>query len=350
MELLDEHKEYTIHCQKLTYRGPFGGFKGRDISETYTFRPIDTSDGLNYYAISDVHMGLKCSTNAVDYNKEKELLILAGDVISMVDSYKDAQYANKVAFKMTKGEIPVIYARGNHELKGRYYEELHNFVGAKNEDFFYKFSFGNVYGMVLDVGEDHDDDYWEYYDTAYFNEYRKSQINFVKKELESKEYLKYDYRLIISHIPITYINSRKNHYDFKKEMTSLLNQMDVDMVISGHQHEVLVFEPDAISPYENLTYNVDYNGKGNKTKIQLTDFNFPSFTVSKRGYTQTDDNKLTNKNSQIGLTVKVDFFNNVQTCIFNNSKGEEIDLVNPFKEIKYGNKIVYSLIDNKRVR
>ena len=349
MDVLDNAKEYTVGTQKLTYRGPFGGFKGREIEETYSFRPVDTSDGLNYYSISDVHMGLECSKEASDYNKDKELLILAGDTISMIDTYRDAAYTNKVAYELTKGEIPVIYARGNHELKGKYMEEFHDYVGAKGEDFFYKFSFGNVYGLVLDIGEDHDDNYWEYYDTCDFNEYRNRQLELIRSELESKEYLNYDYRLVVCHIPIPFINARHNHVDFKKDVTTLLNQMDIDMVISGHQHDLLVFEPGLITPFTDLTYNKDFVKSGKTTKAYLTDFNFPSFTVSKRGYTQTDDSSLT-LNSQIGLTIKVDFNNKKQTCIFNNSKGEKVNIVNPYFDVDYKDEIVYSIETNKCIR
>lgn len=349
MEVLDASKEYKVGTQKLTYRGPFGGFKGRVKEETYSFRPIDTSDGLNYYSISDVHMGLECSKEASDYNKEKELLILAGDTISMIDTYRDAAYTNKVAYELTKGEIPVIYARGNHELKGKYMEEFHDYVGAKGEDFFYKFSFGNVYGLVLDIGEDHDDDYWEYYDTCDFNEYRNRQLDLIKSELESKEYLNYEYRLVVCHIPIPFINTRHNHVGFKKEVTTLLNQMDIDMVISGHQHDLLVFEPGLITPFTDLTYNKNFVKSGKTTKAYLTDFNFPSFTVSKRGYTQTDDSSLT-LNSQIGLSIIVDFNNKTQTCIFNNSKGDKVNIVNPYFDVNYKDEIVYSIETNKCIR
>ena len=56
MAELNAAKEYEIHVQKITYEGPFGGYFGRDISEKYTFKPVDTSDGFNYYSLSDIHM------------------------------------------------------------------------------------------------------------------------------------------------------------------------------------------------------------------------------------------------------------------------------------------------------
>ena len=114
---LNNAKTYSIYSQKLIYRGPFGGIKGRELYQTYDFTPIDTSDGLKYYSLADIHMELEGSKKAASYHNDMELLIINGDVISMIDSFDDANYVNKVAHEITKGNIPVIYSRGNHEIK-----------------------------------------------------------------------------------------------------------------------------------------------------------------------------------------------------------------------------------------
>jgi hypothetical protein len=54
-EKLDAAQAYSIHAEKMIYRGPFGGFKGKEISKDYTFRPVDSADGLVYYTLTDVH-------------------------------------------------------------------------------------------------------------------------------------------------------------------------------------------------------------------------------------------------------------------------------------------------------
>ena len=92
-------------------------------------------------------------------------------------------FINKVANKITGGSVPVVYARGNHDVKGRYAEQTHRFTGSKGEKFFYNFYFNNVYGIVLDIGEDHDDDWWEYYDTAHYEQYHKDQLAFLENEI-----------------------------------------------------------------------------------------------------------------------------------------------------------------------
>lgn len=341
MEVLDSVKKYDIHVQKITYRGPFGGYFGRDIKESYNFTPVETSDGLNYYSLADIHMAGKASIKTASYMEDKELLVLAGDIVSMMDTFEDANLVNKYAHEMTKGSIPVIYARGNHEIKGKYAEKFHNFVGTKGECFYYNFTLDNLYGVVLDIGEDHDDDYWEYYDTSFYEEYREEQINFLKEEAK-KDLSTYDYRLAVCHIPVAFINNRKNHLDQKNRMTDELNKMNIDMMISGHQHDLFIFEPGM--EYELRDDKLVWNDSDNKYKGGVTEHNFVNVLVSKRGYTQTDDSKLTNMKSQIGLGIIVDFKKRTQTLVYNNTKGEKVDIVGPFKpETKYGTDIVFDL-------
>lgn len=340
MEILDNAKSYSIHTQRFHYRGPFGAIKDKEISKDYKFKPVDTTDGINYYALADIHMEINGSVSAANYNPDKELLVLAGDIISMIETHSDAFYTGKVAHELTKGEIPVVYARGNHEIKGKHSEVFYKYVGSKNENFFYNFKIGNIYGLVLDLGEDHDDDYWEYYGTADFTSYQREQIEFLTKEIENEEYKNADYKMVVSHIPLMYINGRGNHTEIKKEFTSLLNEIDVDIMLSGHQHDLWVFEPNILTPYEKLTYNKNYKNGTEKGKV--TDFNFPAFLISKRGLTQNDSEKLTQK-TQIGLSVIVDFETNTQTVIYNNSNNQKVTMVNPFANITYGEEIVIDL-------
>ena len=123
---------------------------------------------------------------------------------------------------MTKGEIAVIYARGNHELKGKYAEEFHNFVGTYNDKFYYNVWLDNTYITVLDIGEDHDDDWWEYYDTAYYEEYRIDQYKMLEDTLTDARYLAYDYKMAVCHIPVV---SSRVFQIFR--VTLLIGQTDI---------------------------------------------------------------------------------------------------------------------------
>lgn len=341
MNVLNNAKKYTVHTQRSIYCGPFGGFLGRDISLTTNFKPVDTSDGIQYLAFSDIHMNQKLAVKTANYVDNYDFLVLIGDLISDVETFDDANYNNLVAYNITKGEIPVVYGRGNHDVKGRYSEELDKFVGSKNGQFYYNFYFDDIYGIVLDIGEDHDDDWWEYYGTSHYDEYRDLQVAFLEDEIEKKNYDNYSYHLAIVHIPIVFVNYRHNHEEIKAQMTNLLNQMDIDMMLCGHQHELMIFEPGLITPNTELHYNKDY--KNGTYKGYLTDFNFPTFMVSKQGFTFSDSNSLTNAKSHIGLFVNVDLNNKKELCYYLNSKGEKVEIMNMFYDKAYGNEITIDL-------
>ena len=341
MSDLDNAKTYTVHAQKTIYAGPFGGFMGRDVTQTVTFKPVDTSDGIQYLSFSDVHMNIGQASKTASYVEKYDFLVLAGDIISDVETFDDANFTNEVAHSITKGQIPVVYARGNHDVKGRYGEQLHQFVGAKGESFFYNFYFKDIYGIVLDLGEDHDDDWWEYYNTAHYEEYHRSQIEFLKDEVSKKDFEHYPYHLAISHIPVPFVNKRHNHEWVKKEMTELLNQMDIDMYLCGHQHQLMIFEPGLITPFTELAYNSNL-AKGSYGGY-LTDFNFPSFMVSKQGFNFTDDTTIWSAKSHIGFYVDADLSSQKEHCHYLNSNGEKVETMNMFYDKNYGKDIIVDL-------
>ena len=125
-------------------------------------------------------------------------------------------------------------------------------------------------------------------------------------------------------------------------MTDLLNQMDIDMLICGHQHDIMIFEPGLVEPETELMFNSEYK-KDKKYKGYLTDFNFPAFMVSKPGFTFSDEPSLHSARSQIGLFVDADLVAKKETCYYLNSKGEKVDVMNMWAEKHYGTEITIDL-------
>ena len=314
--VLDEAGAYRICAKQMIYRGPFGGYTGPEISESYVFRPVDTSDGLNYFALSDVHEAVDAAAAAAA--GEQDFLVLLGDMVSMVETEKDAQLANQLAHQVTGGEIPVIYARGNHEIKGEYAEVLYKYVGAKGEDFYYTVTLGEeVFAVVLDLGEDHEDDWWEYYGTAQFDLYRQEQTELLEEILEKGEYRDYRYRLALCHIPIACMDGKFE--EFRQEWTALLNEMDVDMCLSGHKHKLWPFIP-----------REGFLDTDRSTGVVLTDFNFPGFLVGRRSLVQAGGTQSNGYDQYTGLQVRVDFEAGTQTACYINSNHEILEIKDPF--------------------
>ncbi len=333
-EKLDEAKAYSVHAQKMIYRGPFGGYMGDEIEKAFDFRPVDSSDGLVYYTMTDVHHAYTGAVNTAKSVENLDFLVMLGDNVSIADTESDAQFANMLAYAVTGGEIPVIYARGNHEIKGKYAEELHKYVGSKNGNFYYWFTMSDVFGITLDIGEDHDDDWWEYYGTAQFVQYQNEQTEMLRELIASEVYSEYNYTLVACHIPIPFVNSRKNHTEVKQTWTELLNEIEPDLVLSGHQHSLYPFIEGQETKYDaknRLIYNSSFN-PGKKYGGYLTDFEFNSFIAGRRGSSQTDSVGTFNQTEHIGLVTEADILSGTQVCRYINSDGETVSVYNPFAD------------------
>ena len=335
-EKLDAAGGYSIHAQKMIYRGPFGGFKGKEIENSYSFRPVNSSDGLVYYTITDAHHAQKGAVAAATSVENLDFLVLLGDSVGMVEYEDDVQFSNLIAHNVTKGEIPVVYARGNHEIKGYYAEELHKYVGSKNESFYYWFTLSDVFGITLDLGEDHDDGWWEYYGTDKFEIYHREQTAFLENLVATKPYENYSYTLVACHIPIQFINSRKDHVEVKEAWTGLLNQIEPDLAVYGHQHDLYPFLDGQDTMYNEkgrLVYNSQLEGEEGKTYGgYLTDYTFNGFIAGRRGVAQTDEISALNRKDYVGFAVQVDLVGNTQKCRYVNSDGDAVSVYNPFVE------------------
>ena len=333
---LDEAKGYSIHAEKMIYRGPFGGFKGRKISKDYTFRPVNTEDGLVYYTMTDVHHARKGAVAAALSVENLDFLVILGDSVGMVEYEKDVQFSNLLAHDVTGGQIPVVYARGNHEIKGAYAELLYKYVGSKNEGFYYWFTLSDIFGINLDLGEDHDDGWWEYYGTDRFDLYRAEQTEFLRELVEEKPYENSDYTLVTCHIPIQFVNSRKDHVEVKEEWTELLNQIQPDLAVYGHQHDLYPFLDSQETMYNTkgkLVYNSQFKGVEGKTYGgYLTDYGFNGFIAGRRGTNQVDDIGPLNREDHVGLAVYVDMESKTQVCRYVNTDAEVVAVYNPFAE------------------
>lgn len=329
---LDAALGYTICAQQMLYRGPFGGYKGETISESFNFRGVDASDGLQYYALSDVHEAVGAAAAAA-CGEDADFIVLIGDMVSMVETEADAQLANDLAYAITGGEIPVIYARGNHEIKGEQAENLYKYVGSRDQGFSYWVSLGDqVFGVVLDIGEDHEDDWWEYYGTAQFDLYRAEQTRMLEELLEQGDYARYDYRMAICHIPIVHVNKHGYFEETKNTWTELLNEMGADISLSGHEHELWPLLPGQYVPGQTLTYSFDYIGDSGKIEGgHLTDFAFPSFLVGRRSLRQQGGTQKNGNSQYTCLRVEADLAGGIQTARYVNSEGETLTVVDPFE-------------------
>lgn len=345
MDVLDNAKEYTIYSKSMLLRGPYCALQGKTISKDYSWKGVIPEDGLNYYVISDNHNTTKTPYAAATYfGDDLDFLISCGDSVSWIDREADLTNLLRLAGDITQGQVPVIYARGNHETKGVKAHEYYQYVGADDEKFYYTFRLKNIWGIVLDIGEDHADDFIEYYGAAKFDDYRDEQTSFLDQVIANAD-TEYnapgvDYRIGICHIPLTIKYDDDHAGKHKDEWVDRLNQMKLTMLYGGHIHELWYAETD-FQNGQTVTQVEEYSGKeeGNASRI-MGNANFPAILVSRRaaGQLLTDDEYVFD-GGFIGLAVTSD--DNETIMKYTNEKQEVLDnIISPwFSDIQYGNEI-----------
>jgi hypothetical protein len=343
---LDHSGTYTVSTRSMLLRGPYSALQGKTVDHTYHWRGLNAEDGLNYYVLSDTHNTQKSPALAGSYfGNSLDFLISCGDNSSWIDREEDLTQMHRLAASITKGAVPVIYARGNHETKGVLAHQLYNYVGADGENFYYTFRIKNVWGVVLDIGEDHRDKYEEYYGAAKFNAYRRAQTEFLDQVLENAAYefdaKGVDYRIAICHIPVTLKYTNDHAKVYKDAWIKRLNKMKLNVMFGGHVHQLWYID-DAFEDGATLTLSPHYSGTtdGNASRI-MSNANFPSILVSRRseGQLLTYPEKVFDDGFW-GLAVSSD--GEYTTMKYTNDHHEVMkNITSPwFKDINYGSEII----------
>ena len=172
------------------------------------------------------------------------MIFLNGDIFN--DPMSEAQIVDKVlkpATELFASEIPFLLARGNHETRGAYARLLKSYIATPNNKYYYSFKHGPIYFIVLDSGEDKEDNHWAYSGLNDFDSYRDEQTEWLKKEIQKEDFKKAPFRIVLSHIPLFGSGDKHGTLDCRKKWASLLNEGKINLHISGHTHQPAVLEP-----------------------------------------------------------------------------------------------------------
>lgn len=249
MEELDAIGKYTVCERVLIERKPYFS-ETEDLCEyEFAFYPVKEKNARAYH-ISDTHNMTEEPIRAAKAFGEFDFLILNGDVPEDSGSIENFDVIYKIVFALTGGEKPVVFFRGNHDLRGIYAERLVEFTPNDYGKTYYTFRLGTIWGIVLDCGEDKDDSHPEYGNTVCCHAFRKKQSMFIREVIENaeNEYLQdgIETRLVIVHNPFTeQIGEPFNiEEELYKEWAELLKKhICPDLMVCGHIHELYVSYP-----------------------------------------------------------------------------------------------------------
>ena len=247
------NNSYKIGSVRVIEQFSYGSRTGQEVtSQAYTFTPVKGED-ITYLVISDWHTYLDRAYDAISYIGDYDAVILLGDATPGVD-FEEQVVTNIVEFAgaVTKGTLPTLYVRGNHETRGEYAGEILDALGL--DEFYYTADMGEYSFVVLDSGEDKDDSHPEYGGMTDYNTYRADMIEWLKGvETTNKKVIALSHSWHISDVEA----------DLSKAGWDELNRLGTKLMISGHHHDCRLIganggtEEEFMSAYPGITAYLD---------------------------------------------------------------------------------------------
>lgn len=242
----DMKYSYKICSKEITKYNPYIAVFGEILeSPVYHFTMPSTSQkDVSLLIINDIHDRPESISHLLELNSEPyDFVCLNGDGMTILDS--ESQLIKNVIHPCTEtfaSEKPMLYVRGNHETRGGYARHLYDYLdtGAKP---YYSFSAGPAFFIVLDTGEDKNDDHKEYVGLVSFDSYREKEAQWLEQQLKSLEAKKAKFRVILMHIPHYYSGDSHGTLHCRELFGPIFNKNKVDIAICGHTHRHGIFEP-----------------------------------------------------------------------------------------------------------
>ena len=230
---------YRVCSQEIllyqAYKKVFGNTAQSAFSE-FTLPATDT-DSFTAVVFNDLHQHTQTFRALCQQikNVNYDFVVFNGDC---VDDPVDHNQATSFISELTEGvcgdRIPTFFMRGNHEIRNAYSIGLRDHYDYVGDRTYGSFDWGDTRIVMLDCGEDKPDDHWVYYGLNDFTQLRNEQVDFLKKELSSKEFKKAGKRVLIHHIPL-YGNDGKNLC--ANLWTKLLEKAPFNISLNAHTHK-----------------------------------------------------------------------------------------------------------------
>ena len=255
-ELLDAEKHYTIIEKGIIKRLPYFSRTRADKFYEFDFCPVPENPRI--YHISDTHNFVDMAVKSAENFGKIDALVLNGDVPEDSGNVKNFDTIFDICALITHGNIPVVFSRGNHDLRGNCAELFAAYAPNENGNTYYSFKLGNIWGLVLDCGEDKTDDHAEYGCTVACHGFRERETEYIQKIIENREYDSLDIKrkIIICHVPF---NHKYNPpFDIEPEIytkwTTLIREnIKPDIMLCGHTHYFACIMPgDSYNTYGDI--------------------------------------------------------------------------------------------------
>ena len=224
-----------------------------------------SKENVAFLMLNDIHGRSNIMRNLLSDNNwgNVDLVFFNGDMLSDLRSEEQIfEGFMDTAVEIFAKEVPMYYARGNHETRGDFADTFPNYFPSPTGRLYYSFQQGPVYFIVLDSGEDKPDSDIEYDGIAAFDNYRNEQVSWLKNVVRTEEFISAPYKVVIVHIPP--IGDWHGPQEIARKFVPVLNDAGIDLMLSGHLHKNL--QVDALIGTRNFPVIVNSNNTILKAK------------------------------------------------------------------------------------
>ena len=241
---LDAGKQYQYVIEAVEVQGmerKDSRFGQKESSNSYTVNTFSKNDPQLYFLVyNDMHetpesFGL---LRNLAPSKQPDFYVLNGDMVSSMRS--EDHFVNNVLVPMAEvsgSSVPIVYSRGNHETWSNHARQITDYLLDQEHPFYYGFRKGPAYILVLDSGESRKDSDPVNWGLTEFDEYRKEQGEWLKREVEKPEFKEAKHKIVITHIPAFYSKNPVHSADHYFSLWGdTLNKSGISLMICGHTH------------------------------------------------------------------------------------------------------------------
>ena len=158
---------------------------------------------------------------------------------------------------------PLLFARGNHEMRGPFARRLFDYVPTPEGRFYYARDAGPVHLLVLDTGEDKADETNVYADLNRTIAYRAAELTWLREHVRTTpRAADAPFRVIVMHQP-----QWGWLEDGPDAWIGAANDARVDLVIAGHRHRFSYTPPGPDVPHR---YHLLVVGQDQVARVDVT--------------------------------------------------------------------------------
>jgi hypothetical protein len=261
-----ENNSYTIFAKKVKYGmlahvGATNYGKTVQLKEAISFKGSRDIQNPNILALSDWHENMEVLKRTVEaFPQQADLALFLGDYCNWFAGEEDIiKTIIGGGYHATKGEIPAIFVRGNHEVRGNFMglQELDRMLGLNS--FYYEVRRGGYVFTVMDTEEstNWEYDYWEHVGQYSQQEYFADQLDWLEslppvQDGQLRVVLQHDTHYVAqpaavtdkaAYIGLPEIQAKTSPANLRERFKAIIKNNGTAMIAGGHGHEYLL-EPD----------------------------------------------------------------------------------------------------------